>query len=135
MSNNFAGQATMKAILGYKDGYVLVRQEGDDKWILPGGRLDFGETPDECLIREVKEEIGVDCEIEKIISVDAYQGKVGKVAKLFVFYLAKVQENQEVQVDNEIAEYIVVSRKEESDKYKMHDNQRIVLEKFLVSES
>lgn len=121
----------MKAVLKYKEGYILVRQEDEEKWILPGGRLDFGETPDEGVLREIKEELSLDCKVDKIISVDAYQGREGKLPKLFIFYLTSLIEGGEVMVNNEIREYVIVSRKHDLEKYPMYSNQREVLEKFL----
>lgn len=43
-----------------KNNKVLLQRRknvlGDCYWSTPGGHLDFGETPDECAIREVEEE-------------------------------------------------------------------------------
>lgn len=36
-------------------------------WVLPGGRMEYGETFFECGVREVKEETGIDVEVERII--------------------------------------------------------------------
>ena len=39
-----------------------VKKENDinkDKWIGVGGKFEYGESPEECLLREVKEETGL----------------------------------------------------------------------------
>lgn len=42
---------------------LLVHHKGFDKWTPPGGRLEDKETPDKCLLREFKEETGLEIEI------------------------------------------------------------------------
>ena len=49
-----------KALITDANGYVLVVKEGQDFWSLPGGGIEHGESAKDCLIREIKEEIGVD---------------------------------------------------------------------------
>jgi 8-oxo-dGTP diphosphatase len=49
------------------DGRVLVTQRPAGKamaglWEFPGGKIGPGETPEACLIRELREELGVDTE-------------------------------------------------------------------------
>jgi 8-oxo-dGTP diphosphatase len=49
------------------DGRVLLTRRPEGKpmaglWEFPGGKLDPGETPEEALIRELREELGVDTE-------------------------------------------------------------------------
>ena len=47
------------------DGRVLIAQRPEGKqlaglWEFPGGKVDAGERPEEALIRELKEELGID---------------------------------------------------------------------------
>ena len=47
------------------DGRVLVCKRPQGKhlaglWEFPGGKVEDGETPEECLIRELKEELGIE---------------------------------------------------------------------------
>lgn len=44
-----------------EDGKVLLIQRADDgRWVPPGGVLELAETPEQCVVREVREETGVE---------------------------------------------------------------------------
>lgn len=45
---------------------VLVEQQ---HWTLPGGALEFNETIEQCLIREMKEETGLDIKVKEMLYV------------------------------------------------------------------
>jgi 8-oxo-dGTP diphosphatase len=46
---------------------VKHRKGSRQYWVLPGGRLEYGETFQECGIRELKEETGLDVEVEEFL--------------------------------------------------------------------
>ncbi len=46
---------------------VKHRKRNRKFWVLPGGRLEHGESFDECAVREVKEETGLDIKVERIL--------------------------------------------------------------------
>src|ERR1700716_3483846 len=41
-----------------RDGRVLLLRNERDEWELPGGKLDLGEDPRACVLRELAEEVG-----------------------------------------------------------------------------
>ncbi len=59
-----------------KDGRTLsVRTHGRDRFYLPGGKIDAGETPIIALKREIREELGVDLLPETITEIGVFSGQ------------------------------------------------------------
>ncbi|OGY25068.1 MAG: hypothetical protein A2Z11_00400 [Candidatus Woykebacteria bacterium RBG_16_43_9] len=44
--------------------FLIVQHSGHHRWVLPKGWIDAGETKEETAVREVKEEAGVEAEIQ-----------------------------------------------------------------------
>jgi 8-oxo-dGTP pyrophosphatase MutT (NUDIX family) len=48
---------------------LLTRRSDNDRWCLPGGHMESGESASETCVREVLEETGLDVEIVRLIGV------------------------------------------------------------------
>jgi ADP-ribose pyrophosphatase YjhB (NUDIX family) len=59
----------IRGVIFEKDQIMLVKEKTDGLWALPGGWADVGYTPSEVVVKEVKEEAGVDVKPVKLVAV------------------------------------------------------------------
>ena len=74
-----------------KDNKYLIVHKSDvpgDVWELPGGRMKFGETSEETLVREIKEESGYDVEPLQLLDTWNYIRHDNQITG--VMYLCKI---------------------------------------------
>jgi 8-oxo-dGTP diphosphatase len=63
--------SSVKALLQYQDKYLVLQEQlhKGEIWDLPGGKIEYGESPEETLHREVKEELDIEIDIQKSVGV------------------------------------------------------------------
>jgi ADP-ribose pyrophosphatase YjhB (NUDIX family) len=74
VGNGVAGYQTPKsavgALVGDDDGRLLLIQRSDSGvWLYPTGWADIGYSPSEVVQKEVLEETGIHCEVERLVAV------------------------------------------------------------------
>jgi ADP-ribose pyrophosphatase YjhB (NUDIX family) len=57
------------AIIRHDERVLLCREEGQDFWFMPGGRAELLEPSTETVVREIREELGVEARIERLVWV------------------------------------------------------------------
>jgi 8-oxo-dGTP pyrophosphatase MutT (NUDIX family) len=55
---------------------LLQRRRDTDQWAIPMGKMELGETPSQCAIRETLEETGMLCEVTGILGVYSDPGHI-----------------------------------------------------------
>ncbi|HZW84931.1 MAG TPA: NUDIX domain-containing protein, partial [Nitrososphaerales archaeon] len=66
------------AVIHRKGTLLVVRRASDPDrglWAFPGGRVEVGESPSEAAVREAKEEVGLEIELEGLFDVVTYLPK------------------------------------------------------------
>ena len=66
----------------------MVHRPKYDDWSFPKGKLDKGESLEECALREVFEETGLTCELQDFIGTVAYQDRKGRQKEVHYWQMA-----------------------------------------------
>ena len=62
---------SVKGVIISEGATVLLRNERDE-WELPGGKLELGESPEECVVREIQEELSIRTQVSTILDSWVY---------------------------------------------------------------
>ncbi|NMC35970.1 NUDIX hydrolase [Candidatus Beckwithbacteria bacterium] len=115
----------VKAIILHNHKFLIIRQivAGQEVWDLPGGKVDYGESPYDTLFREVKEELDMEVIIVKPVGLWWFF-RLGDAVQIICSTFLCKPKNTKIDLaknpaQENIAEYRWVSKKDFlSSKYK-----------------
>ncbi len=93
------------------DKYIIAKRTYGDapaigKWEFPGGKIEDGETEEEAMIREAKEELGIDVEVVRYLT-DYIQVYETRTIHLKLYYC--VNKSKVININSEHTEYSLVN--------------------------
>lgn len=96
-----------------KEGQILLAQRNQQKhlagyWEFPGGKLEENETEEECLKREIKEELGVEIIVDSFLMENRHD--YGSKEILLKSYLCQLVNNIDIILtDHDRVEWVAIS--------------------------
>lgn len=95
------------AALLLKEGKILIaRRPADDDlanyWEFPGGKIEEGETPEACLIREMKEELNIEVNVGSFFMESIFNYQQGTI-QLLAYWTTWHSGELELMVHSEVA--------------------------------
>ncbi|RJQ82029.1 NUDIX domain-containing protein [Pseudonocardiaceae bacterium YIM PH 21723] len=91
---------SIKAVVLHDDRVLLLRNERDE-WELPGGRIEPGETPEQCVVREIEEETQWAVTIGPILDSWMYYVDAAEKDVFIVTYACHLDEATEPRISHE----------------------------------
>lgn len=116
-------------VLDDQERVLLIHRTDNDLWALPGGAQEFGEYIAETVVRETKEETGIDVEVDTIVGIYTNPNHVveytdGEVRQQFsICFRARLVGGTETPSD-ESSEVRWISR-EQLDDLTIHPSMRL----------
>lgn len=117
-----------------KNGLWLIakRKRGDrfaGLWEFPGGKLERGETPEECLVRELSEELGIGIEVGRCLGSVRYSSPAIDIE--LVAYRASHLSGSFCLQDHEEVRWVSPS---EISLYALTEPDKLLLQKLMAKE-
>lgn len=109
MSNTNKMVVVVKGLILNEGKVLIVKRSHDDEigggtWECPGGKIEFGEDLEAALVREVKEEVGLNVTVEKILYATTFNTNPTRQVVILT-YLCSAKNNN-VVLSKEHSDYL-----------------------------
>lgn len=96
--NNPVWPVSIKGVL-MRERRVLLLRNPRMEWELPGGRLEIGEAPQQCLVREISEECGLDVRVLSPLLIEPFEVVAGRYVLIIAYGCATADDLEPVMSD------------------------------------
>jgi ADP-ribose pyrophosphatase YjhB (NUDIX family) len=112
----------------HEDEILIVEHgEGAKVWAcFPGGRMESGESPEDCLLRELAEELQLSCTVEYLAGVGDFIDRHSHTLELFFKCSASSKEIVVNEVELRSARFVKIAELDEWTIYPVEVSARIV---------
>jgi 8-oxo-dGTP diphosphatase len=121
-------------ILCDEDSIVLIKRKNEPYkglWALPGGFVEYGETVEEAVIREAKEETGLDIKLKSISGVYSTPDRDPRGHIITICYLAH-RTGGELKADTDATQVKCIKIKEALKTRLAFDHEQIIKEGLII---
>lgn len=130
MSNDIQ-RITVKAILE-KDGKILLLKDMKDKWELPGGKIEFGEQPENSLKRELQEELGLkEIEVKHVINTWSFTAEDNGKNYQFIVIVYAILFTGPINIINEEYKEVMWMDMDEINQINIRDGYKVAISRYL----
>ena len=120
MSKESFSVAAYAVVENERGEVLLTRRRGSEDWVLPGGSVEEEEAPWDAVVREVREETGLDVALERLVGVYAKQRE-----RDLVFVFAASARGGELRESDERDRVVFADPRELPDETSNNDRRRI----------
>jgi len=128
---------TVDSIIDLGDSIVLIKRKNPpfkDHWAIPGGFIELGETVENAVVREAKEETGLDIEIIKVLGVYSDPDRDPRGHVISIVYVCKNKSDlkKDLKADTDAKE-VRIFKKEEIKNLELAFDHSKILNDYLQS--
>ncbi|PLX28119.1 DNA mismatch repair protein MutT [Candidatus Parcubacteria bacterium] len=124
----------VSAFILVDDKLLIVKRAANESFLpnyyeMPGGKIEYGEKPEDALIREVKEETSLDIKVNSPYSTFSYVNNVKNKHTIDIQYICKSESNvNDVKLSEEQDSFELIEEKD-IDKYNISDEMKNAIKK------